>query len=133
MPFKDLTPTLEMHSEGWPFTVVETIEYYPFKHVWPKKIEVPPGTITDLASVPRMFWRVFPPFGRYSLAAIVHDHLYRSNPYNMKRKKADEVFLSAMQELGVSWLTRTLVHRAVRVGGWKPWNAHRAGTHKEQT
>ena len=39
-------------------------------------IEVPQGFETDFASVPRFFWRVVPPWGRYSPAAVVHDYLY---------------------------------------------------------
>jgi hypothetical protein len=31
---------------------------------------------------------------------------------------ADLVFLDAMHELGVGWVTRHTIHRAVRLGGW---------------
>ena len=120
-----------MLENGWPLRVIEPIFYTPPKHIWPSTIEVPVGTITDLASVPRFFWRIFPPFGNYSQAAIVHDHLYRSDPYNMKRAKADEIFLQAMRDLGVGWWKRNTIWSAVRAGGWKPWRAYRNGTHKE--
>lgn len=39
-------------------------------------IRVPAGTVTDLASVPRLLWAVFPPHGRWAKAAIIHDYLY---------------------------------------------------------
>src|SRR5690348_12260167 len=42
-------------------------------------IRVPVGFVTDFASVPRFFWRVLPPTGRYGKAAVVHDYLYGSH------------------------------------------------------
>ena len=39
-----------------------------------QKWDVPAGTITDGASVPRAFWSLFPPIGgRHLRAAVVHD------------------------------------------------------------
>lgn len=32
---------------------------------------------------------------------------------------ADKIFLDAMEEIGVNWLTRKTIYRAVRLGGWK--------------
>ncbi len=39
-------------------------------------IHVPAGFVTDLASVPRIFWTLLPPDGKYAKAAIIHDYLY---------------------------------------------------------
>ncbi|EOK4349625.1 DUF1353 domain-containing protein [Escherichia coli] len=36
-------------------------------------ISVPVGYVTDLASVPRILWSVFPPHGRYAKATIIHN------------------------------------------------------------
>ncbi|MFV2733470.1 DUF1353 domain-containing protein, partial [Escherichia coli] len=47
-------------------------------------IAVPAGYVTDLASVPRILWSVFPPHGRYAKAAIIHDWLY-DNALRTKR------------------------------------------------
>ena len=44
----------------------------------PWVVEIPNGFITDFASVPRLFWNIFPPIGNYRNAAIVHDYLYRT-------------------------------------------------------
>ena len=52
-------------------------------------IIVPKGFITDLASVPRFFWRLFPPGGVYNEAAIIHDYLYDTN---CDRRFADTMF-----------------------------------------
>lgn len=39
-------------------------------------IRVPAGFVTDFASIPRAFWVVLPPTGKYGKAAVVHDYLY---------------------------------------------------------
>lgn len=78
-------------------------------------ITVPAGFVTDFASVPRGLWNLFPPQGQYSRAAVVHDFLYRCT--DVDRELCDQVFLEAMQLLGVSWLTRRLMFRAVRIWG----------------
>jgi len=77
---------------------------------------VPDGFVTDFASIPRVFWTVFPPTGRYGKAAVVHDYLYRCTTW--PRKLCDQIFLEAMQVLGVGWWTRRMIYRAVRLCGW---------------
>jgi len=84
---------------------------------------VPAGFITDWASVPRLFWRMFPPWGPWSPAALVHDWLYFTG--EVGRKEADKVFLDVMARIGVPWLTRHLMYRGVRVGGWHAYRKHR--------
>jgi hypothetical protein len=78
-------------------------------------IVVPKGTITNLASVPRILWTIFPPHGKWAKAAIIHDYLY-DNGIGTK-KFADEVFLEAMETLGVPRIRRTLMYWAVRLFG----------------
>lgn len=75
-------------------------------------INVPSGTVTDLASTPRMLWMLFPPHGEYAKAAIVHDYLY-ANAIGT-RAWADEVFLEAMRVLGVPIWRRVAMYWAVR-------------------
>ena len=82
------------------------------KRIW---IEVPADYITDLASVPRVLWSVFPPHGRYAKAAIVHDYLY-ANALGTKQW-ADRVFLEAMTVLNVPRWRRTVMYLAVRLFG----------------
>lgn len=90
---------------------------FPSKQV----ITVPAGTVTDLASVPRLLWVIFPPTGRYDKAAIIHDHLYTTKA--RPRAEVDRIFLEAMQVLGVGKITRTLMYWAVRCFGWR-WYPH---------
>ena len=93
----------------------------PFRYIGSRgTITVPAGFPTDGASVPRMFWSVFQPFGSYFPAAVVHDYLYscRSVWLKIDRKTADLIFLEAMHNLGIGWLTRGTIYQAVRLGGW---------------
>ena len=78
-------------------------------------ISVPAGYITDLASVPRVLWVLFPPHGRYAKAAIIHDWLY-DNALRTKRE-ADLIFLDGMCVLGVPQWRRWLMYIAVRLFG----------------
>ena len=88
------------------------------------KIVVPAGFQTDLASVPRPLWPIFPPFGRYRAAAVVHDYLYVEQAIDgmpINRSLADEVFVRGMMELNVGIATRRTMWAGVRAGGWWPW------------
>lgn len=83
-------------------------------------IDVPKGFKTDFASVPRLFWRRLPKWGKYSYAAVVHDYLYYS--HIVSRKKADLIFKDLMLRNGVSKIKANIMYLAVRIGGKKGWN-----------
>lgn len=77
------------------------------------------GFKTDFASTPRILWPIFPPQAEYSMAAIVHDNLYRTHV--LKRRKADKVFYSLMRHLDVpAWKAQTM-YRALRWFGRGPY------------
>ncbi|EAM9430675.1 phage tail protein [Salmonella enterica] len=78
-------------------------------------IEVPAGFITDLATIPRIFWILLPPDGKYAKAAIIHDYLY-DNALRTK-KEADKIFLDGMMVLGVPRWKRIIMYYAVRFFG----------------
>lgn len=86
-------------------------------------IVVPAGFITDFASIPQLFWNILPPWGRYGKAAVVHDYLYQTGL--LPKKRADEIFIEAMEVLGVNWLTRKIMYQAVNWFGFAAWNGHR--------
>ena len=96
----------------------------PFRYISSKgTITVPIGFISDGTSVPRMFWSIFSPFnGEYFEAALIHDYLYskasNTNHPDFEREDADNIFKEAMFNLGVHWLKRGTIYRAVRLGGW---------------
>ncbi len=74
------------------------------------------GFRTDLASVPRILWGIFPPYGKHLRAAVVHDYLYRTR--KVARARADAVFLDIMAHYGAKRWKRRCMYLAVRVGGW---------------
>lgn len=77
---------------------------------------VPKGFKTDLASVPRIFWALIPPFGRYSQAAVVHDYLYR---VEHDRKEADEIFYDLMIKYETwKWKARVMFWGVRMFGGF---------------
>ena len=93
---------------------------------------VPEGFVTDLASIPSfVFWRS--KSGNYNEAAVLHDACYAGTvgttpalEVPLTRGEADGLFKDAMRALGVGWWTRTVLHRAVRLGGWKAWKTYRS-------
>ena len=90
-----------------------------------QRIVVPRGFVTDFASVPRVFWTIFPKHGEYTRAAIVHDFLYWEQ--RCSRDQADELFDIVMEDSEVDSTTRFTIYAAVRVWGSSAWeeNAER--------
>lgn len=78
-------------------------------------ITVPQGFRTDLASVPRILWSIFPPFGRYIRASIVHDYLYLTKTES--KSYSDLIFKDIMREDGVHPLQVSLFYLAVKFFG----------------
>ena len=91
------------------------------------------GFMTDFASTPRALWSLFPPTGKHTRAAVLHDAFYQGRAYGsivedgqhvgweptfVTRKDADGIFLRTMKEAGVSWWKRYSMWSAVRTFGW---------------
>ena len=55
---------------------LEDITFYIEVNKDKKSYTIPAGFQSDLASIPRLLWAIFPPFGRYNKAALCHDWLY---------------------------------------------------------
>jgi hypothetical protein len=85
-----------------------------------KTIEVPPGFVTDLTSIPRIFWSILPKTGRYAHAAIIHDYLYWTQ--TLPRDVADKVLKIDMEESNVDSSTVSAIYNAVRTFGESAWN-----------
>lgn len=83
-------------------------------------IVVPEGFVTDFASIPRVFWSVFPRHGQYTVAAIVHDYLYWDQ--KCTREQADNLFELVMRTAEVSMFSRLAIYAAVRFGGSSAWD-----------
>jgi len=90
-----------------------------------KLITVPKGFETNLASIPRLLWSIFPPNGEYSKAAIVHDYMYRTPSAGFTQKEADKIFNDGMKVLSVATWRRKAVYAAVRVFGSHAYNMYR--------
>lgn len=83
---------------------------------------------TDLASIPA-FMRWFEnPYGRHTLAAIIHDELIRKEPNTGELGSdtvSDTFFREMMRSAGVPWLKRWIMWAAVALrtrfaaGGWR--------------
>ena len=82
-------------------------------------VNVPAGFVTDLASVPRIFWSIFRPDGEYAHAAIIHDYLY----WDQRGRKADAdlIFKLAMEDLEVKPATVSKLYEAVNRFGDDAW------------
>lgn len=84
------------------FILLEDFEYNGYT--------VPKGYITDGASVPRIFWFIYPPNRPdYLPAAIIHDYLCDKENY----KEADREFKNCLNDLDVSEFTVKIFHNGV--------------------
>ena len=83
---------------------------------------IPAGFTSDGASVPRFLWRIYPPFGKYLEAAVVHDWfcvLGHAGESPIDSVAAAKVFREAMKACGVNKWRRNKMYWAVRLGGPK--------------
>lgn len=86
------------------------------------KIRVPEGFMTDLGSVPQIFWNLIPPIGKPLRGYVLHDWLYAKQ--DRSRAKCDGVLLEAMEVAGVFLAKRWTIYLGVRAGGWLAWREH---------
>jgi hypothetical protein len=87
-------------------------------------ITVPSGFEFDFASVPRLFWIAIHPTGDLARASVIHDYLYVSHQINGReigRTEANDIFLDAMIDSGVSWWKRNAAYVGVFIGGDHAW------------
>lgn len=74
---------------------------------------VPRGFKTDLASIPRLVWAIFPPHDLYLSASVLHDYFCESDW--ISRKNGDKIFLEAMSHSNVPKWKRLCIYLAVRL------------------
>lgn len=100
----------------FPFSTFGHTEYELLEDLILAGVIVPAGFISDGASVPRIFWSLFPPVGRYFAAAVVHDYLLSQGTH---RTKCNKIFLTALKELNVAPVPAyTLYMGTVAYRGW---------------
>jgi hypothetical protein len=98
----------------WRLTAPLTLE-----DIWFDTITAPAGFVTDLGSIPRIFWNLLPPIGPASKAFVIHDWLYATQ--TCTREDADDILLRAMQASNVHWAAIWLIYWGVRMGGMFAW------------
>lgn len=86
-------------------------------------VETKKGFMTDFASIPRIFWSIFPKWGKYGNAAVVHDWLYWDQVRS--RAKSDKIMFEAMSVLAVPAWQRHLIYWAVRSFGFIAWTRNK--------
>lgn len=114
---------VRINRAGTQFTLLEDVDYNPLGIPWVARA----GTVTDFATIPKIFWWVWNPCGSTKVAAIIHDGLYdlhHSGLSEMTRYECDRIFLRVLRATGNSILTWLPFYLAVRWFGWVYWNGH---------
>jgi Protein of unknown function (DUF1353) len=115
-----LQPFADMHY----WILARTITWTPPVGTDPstERVTVPRGFVTDLASVPRLFWALISSGGRHGHAAILHDWLYWKQ--TIPREMADHVLELAMKDVSVPAIARSVIFSSVRVFGETAWTTN---------
>lgn len=87
-------------------------------------VTVPKYFVTDLASIPRIFWTFMPRDDVYAYPAIVHDYLYWTQ--SCSKREADQIFELSMVDLEVPKLQVKLIKAAVQLLGDSAWEKNRS-------
>lgn len=107
------------------YILLEPIEWRPSdERIQLPTIIVPAGFVTDLASIPRIFWSIFHPAAEYAYAAIVHDYLYWAQSH--QKEIADEIFRRSMIDFEIDQATLVSLHSAVVLFGNSAWRNNAA-------
>lgn len=89
-----------------------------------ESIVVPAGADSDGASTPEFIWNLFPPFGKYWRAALLHDYLYRHT--DRPKAECDSIFLEAMKACDVPRMKRETIYLAVHWFGFAAFKSCRS-------
>jgi hypothetical protein len=83
-------------------------------------VTVPPGFVTDLASIPQVLQSIIRQNGLYLLPAVVHDYLYWKQ--TCTRAQSDQILMLAMIEHKVRDFHRIAIYEAVKAAGGFAWD-----------
>jgi hypothetical protein len=83
-------------------------------------VTVPPGFVTDFASIPQALQSIIRQNGLYLLPAVVHDYLYWKQ--TCTRAQSDQILLFAMLENKVRDFHRIAIYDAVKAAGGFAWD-----------
>jgi hypothetical protein len=105
---------------------------YVSQYVIPNKtFTLPAGFYTDFASIPEIFRNIISKYGKHARASALHDYLYYCGFLGC-RSLCDLLFNEAMVSEKEKDVIRVAVYNAVKLGGWKAWNAHRKAGNSEE-
>lgn len=109
---------VEVFDNGRKFRLLEPFTYYREENNQ-DILEVPENFVTDMCSVPRIFWSIYPPTGggtkktSYCKSGVLHDAAYQYKWFS--RKECDKLFLESMKAVGVGFFTRWIFYICVRL------------------
>lgn len=83
-------------------------------------ITIPAKFKTNFASIPKMFWFIYGPVGKYNRAALVHDYLYTYQKY--PKEWCDSAFLDLMNQSEIGPWTRYPIYYSVKFFGFFSFN-----------
>ena len=116
-----------LNGEKMEFSLIESFNKKIFFEEKEYLITIPKNTKTDFASIPKIFWNILTPLGKYEEAALLHDVLYRTGglliglPFILTRKKSDKLFKEIMIMDNVNKRKAYLMWGAVRLFGKRFW------------
>jgi hypothetical protein len=85
-----------------------------------ESLTIPPGLVTDFASIPPALQSIIQQNGPYLLPAVVHDCLYWKQ--TCTRAQSDQILLLAMIENNVRAVHRLAIYEAVKAAGSFAWD-----------
>lgn len=115
-PFVDADSVLLRYLGGRDFELESTVTWE--DPADGSVVVVPPGTRTDLASVPPFLWGLVASYGRQTLPAILHDHLSDLATDFRDAREADARFQRALRERGVPDVRAAAMWAAVGIASW---------------
>lgn len=110
---ENVTVVNRLSDRVYDWQLCEPVSYY-LTDPGGDTVVVPPGFVTDFASVPRPFWWWIAPWGRHGRAAILHDFLYQQGSITSLdggarrpgKRESDRIFREAMAVLDLAILNR---------------------------
>lgn len=102
----------KIHNCGRHITLTRDLVYY--SKIMESYIIVPKGFCSDFATVPRFLWGIYPPQGKYSRAAVLHDYLLECPQYS--DLLADRIFWEACRASDVIKISSAFLYAGVTIG-----------------
>jgi len=125
LEWKSVATPLRMQRFADPiYILLDPIEWKPNKdQVGFPNVIVPRGFVSDLASIPPLFWSKLRPDGDYAYAAVVHDFLYWNQ--HVSFENSNKIFKMNMEDFELDTVTVQTLYQAVSHFGRSAWDANK--------